>query len=99
MTRSKKDPQVTARHDKHIARNGLTDIRSPLKKSGAGFANWGCLGEELVDVKDDFREQAVADVRRDTKLQLVDSEVFEHMHRRGEQQVTDNQTNGLQNGH
>ncbi|KAI8136715.1 hypothetical protein BJV82DRAFT_638536 [Fennellomyces sp. T-0311] len=90
MTRSKKDPNATARHEKHIARNGLTDIRSPLKKSGAGFANWGYLGEELADVKDDLREQTVADASKDTKLQLVDSDVFEHMHRRGEQQVLDN---------
>ncbi|KAI9269286.1 hypothetical protein BDA99DRAFT_504069 [Phascolomyces articulosus] len=98
MTRTKKDPYA-AKHEKHVARNGLTDIRSPLKKSGAGFGNWGLVGDELVDVKDDIHEQAVTEVNKDTKLQLVDSKVFEHLHRRGEQQVMENQNNDLQNGH
>ena len=31
--------------------------------------------------------------------QLVDSEVFEHLHRRGEQQVIESQTNNPEGGH
>ncbi|ORY92333.1 hypothetical protein BCR43DRAFT_417338, partial [Syncephalastrum racemosum] len=51
MTRSKDNPWST-RHEKHVARNGLSDIRGPLKKSGAGFANWGCPGEEFADIQE-----------------------------------------------
>ncbi|KAI7850809.1 hypothetical protein BDC45DRAFT_517189 [Circinella umbellata] len=98
MTRTKKDPYAV-KHEKHIARNGLTDIRSPLKKGGSGGGNWGSLNDQLADVKDDYREQAVAEAKKDTKLQLVDSEVFEHLHRRGEQRVIERQMNNLENDH
>lgn len=36
-------------------RNGLSDIRGPLKKSGAGFANWGCPGEEFADIQEQVK--------------------------------------------
>ncbi|CAG8435204.1 2372_t:CDS:2 [Diversispora eburnea] len=40
---------VIPNHEKHFQRGALSDIRSPLKKSGAGNGNWGVLGEEILD--------------------------------------------------
>ncbi|KAI9316648.1 hypothetical protein BX666DRAFT_2027481 [Dichotomocladium elegans] len=68
MTRSKKDAIVLNRQDKHLSRNGATDS---IKKAGAGFANWGKLGDEIAEVPEiEFRDQIV-DLPQDTKLKVT----------------------------
>ncbi|KAI8081541.1 uncharacterized protein BX664DRAFT_340664 [Halteromyces radiatus] len=49
MTRSKQSV-YNNKHERHVARNGLTDIRSPVKKSGGGYGNWGNLTDEIANV-------------------------------------------------
>ncbi|KAI7896439.1 uncharacterized protein EV154DRAFT_492242 [Mucor mucedo] len=75
MTRTKDNVN---RHEKHVARNGQTEIRFGVKKMGAGAANWGVLGEEVLDVQEIARTEMDATVT-DTKIKLVDSETFENM--------------------
>ncbi|CAO3632450.1 unnamed protein product [Cunninghamella blakesleeana] len=88
MTRSKEytPNNKNDRHDRHVARNGLTDIRSPIKKAGAGHGNWGTY----VDLEEVYDEDVKRDqVFRETenKLQLVDQETFQSM-RQPEQNVS-----------
>ncbi|KAI9476093.1 MAG: hypothetical protein EXX96DRAFT_540647 [Benjaminiella poitrasii] len=84
MTRSK-DSFFSYRHDRHVARNGQTELRYGIKKMGAGAANWGILGDELPDVQDIVRAEIESSSfpqhrnHTSTKLNLVDSETFEHM--------------------
>ncbi|KAL1933007.1 hypothetical protein VTP01DRAFT_8685 [Rhizomucor pusillus] len=78
MTRTK-DKSWAMRHEKHLARNGLSDIRGAPKKAGAGFANWGSLEEQIADMQQQSLTDPVlesASPTRDSKLQLVDEEAF-----------------------
>ncbi|KAI8059984.1 uncharacterized protein B0P05DRAFT_590915 [Gilbertella persicaria] len=36
----------TKEHDKHLARDGHTEIRYGIKKNGAGKGNWGLLDDQ-----------------------------------------------------
>ncbi|KAG0173916.1 hypothetical protein DFQ28_009608 [Apophysomyces sp. BC1034] len=84
MTRSK-ETTWAGKHERHVSRNGQTDIRCPVKKSGAGFANWGLPGGELADMEDVATQQAASDPVA-KKLQLVDHKTFEDL-RQSDQRV------------
>lgn len=45
---------------------------------GAGAANWGVLGEEVLDVQEIARTEMETSAT-DTKLKLVDSKTFENL--------------------
>ncbi|CEG84396.1 hypothetical protein RMATCC62417_18205 [Rhizopus microsporus] len=79
MSRSK--DSYYHRHERHVARNGLTEARYGLKKMGAGAANWGVLGDEIPDVQEIARSDLDLPMsnRTSTKLHLVDSDTFNNM--------------------
>ncbi|KAI8339688.1 hypothetical protein BC941DRAFT_421181 [Chlamydoabsidia padenii] len=86
MTRSK-DQLQNGKQERHFARNGLNDnVRSPVKKSGAGHANWGTYADEIAVVEDAHMEYNDVSRDQDQKLQLVDKETF-HSLRHPEQNV------------
>ncbi|SAM04707.1 hypothetical protein [Absidia glauca] len=86
MTRSK-DHLQTGKQERHFARNGQNDnVRSPVKKSGAGHANWGSYADEIAIVEDVHAEQTEVSRDNDKKLQLVDKETFQSL-RHPEQNV------------
>ncbi|OAD77432.1 hypothetical protein PHYBLDRAFT_157756 [Phycomyces blakesleeanus NRRL 1555(-)] len=89
MTRTKQS-SFGIRHEHHTSRNGLSDVRNLLKKSGGGLANWGMLGEEVMDIEPYETGQHIqfdTTVRgTGNKLQLVDEETFYSM-RHPEQEV------------
>ncbi|RGB26501.1 hypothetical protein C1646_720991 [Rhizophagus diaphanus] len=47
MIADSKKPNSASVYKKHHQRGTLTDIRGPLKKSGAGNGNWGVVGDEI----------------------------------------------------
>lgn len=61
-----------------VYRNGQSEIRFGVKKMGAGAANWGVLGEEVLDVQEIARTEMETSAT-DTKLKLVDSKTFENL--------------------
>ncbi|KAI8647095.1 hypothetical protein BD408DRAFT_358712 [Parasitella parasitica] len=71
------------RHERHVARNGQSELRYGVKKMGAGAGNWGILGDELPDVEEiaraEFETNSSGQSQYGTKLHLVDSETFEYM--------------------
>ncbi|KAI8973013.1 hypothetical protein BDB01DRAFT_808370 [Pilobolus umbonatus] len=77
MTRSNHSA-YTHRHERHISRNGQTETRS-MKKMGAGVANWGVLGDEVMNVHEMARTIDGVTRNNSSKLSVVDSETFEHM--------------------
>ncbi|CAO3595555.1 unnamed protein product [Absidia cylindrospora] len=89
MTRSKVSLHNgnTGKQERHFSRSGLNDnVRSPVKKSGAGNSNWGSYVDEIAIVENSHEEQN--EVHRDDgqKLQLVDEETFQAL-RHPEQNV------------
>ncbi|GAN06644.1 hypothetical protein MAM1_0131c06131 [Mucor ambiguus] len=89
MTRSKDSVfSYQHRHERHVARNGQSELRYGVKKMGAGAGNWGVLGDELPDVQEIVRAEIESNSlsgnhhhyhQNGTKLNLVDSETFEYM--------------------
>ncbi|KAI9018642.1 hypothetical protein CLU79DRAFT_759676 [Phycomyces nitens] len=80
MTRTKQ-ASFGIRHEHHTSRNGLSDVRNLLKKSGGGLANWGMLGEEVMDIEpfEQYTQTTATTRATGKKLQLVDEETFYSM--------------------
>ncbi|KAI7867101.1 hypothetical protein BDF14DRAFT_1805553 [Spinellus fusiger] len=88
MTRTK-ESGTHFRHEHHTSRNGISDVRNLVKKSGGGLANWGMLGEEVVDLALYETQGTSVDPQvrgLGHKLKLVDEETF-HSLRHPEQEV------------
>ncbi|CAO3634615.1 unnamed protein product [Cunninghamella echinulata] len=85
MTRST-NHIVNNKNERHVARNGLSDIRSPIKKAGAGHGNWGTYVDFEEFSEEDMKDQQVFR-ENSNKLQLVDEETFQSL-RQSEQNVS-----------
>ncbi|KAI9303617.1 hypothetical protein BJ944DRAFT_268105 [Cunninghamella echinulata] len=85
MTRST-NHTVNSKNERHVARNGLSDIRSPIKKAGAGHGNWGTYVDLEEFAEEDMKDQQVFR-ENSNKLQLVDEETFQSL-RQSEQNVS-----------
>ncbi|KAI8367688.1 uncharacterized protein BYT42DRAFT_587123 [Radiomyces spectabilis] len=77
MTRSATNAYVN--RERRLSRNGLSDLRCPAKKAGAGFANWGAVGDELIDIQEAVLQNNNVDTVKppEAKLQLVDQQTFD----------------------